>query len=516
MVRLLGHLASDVADDCDLVRLFLCSLTLGMVRPILPVSQDFDWAAVVIKFLCEFDVEKDNGNAKMTAVACEPFVRRLEQLPLARLAPATEDEAREWLARRIERERARIELIRDENAAIDEADEAEAPVRLAFETGADGERHRRYLLSNERLVNRRISEFLLVRKAVVNGTLEKLEHDFGDPELQAAFEELKAAAKAGAEPRDDGVGDSSGREWATALALADGPCLPEAEEVDEHLDGAPQSDLGGHFPDASDDGVESYGADVFVRIEPKYPHAPADSAPPSGPSGHLPPPGGEGDESGGFAPSSCPAGHLPPRGGEGDEGGDSAGSSVPSGHLPPRGGEGDQSGGSAPSSCPAGHLPPRGGQGERAERMKARPLTTDNGPLTLEADNEPLTNEAKARPLTTDNGPLTNEGPLANEGPLTNAGPLTYEAFERERAKVRAKRAERLRQLNEQARRELEAARAIRRARRAERRNRKAAACSPKGADPKAETVDQQLDRQIGKVFNLQSAPIVRDPTVDR
>ena len=47
---------------------------------------------------------------------------------------------------------------------IADADLAEAPTRLAFETGAEGDRHRRYVLANERVLNRRFSLFLEARK----------------------------------------------------------------------------------------------------------------------------------------------------------------------------------------------------------------------------------------------------------------------------------------------------------------------------------------------------------------
>jgi hypothetical protein len=95
----------------------------------------------------EFDIEKDNGNAIKAAVQCEPFMRRLEQLPLSTMAPPGEVEAREWLAQRIEHERERVERIREEVAELAEADAAQASPRLMHETAAEGDRHRRYLQS---------------------------------------------------------------------------------------------------------------------------------------------------------------------------------------------------------------------------------------------------------------------------------------------------------------------------------------------------------------------------------
>ena len=48
-------------------------------------------------------------------------------------------------------------------------------MRLAFETGTEGDRQRRYVLSYERLVNRRIDTFLKVRKASASGELDLIE-----------------------------------------------------------------------------------------------------------------------------------------------------------------------------------------------------------------------------------------------------------------------------------------------------------------------------------------------------
>ena len=75
---------------------------------------------------------------------------------------------------------------------IADADEAEAPVRLAFETGTEGDRGRRYILSYERLVNLRIDTFLKVRKASASGELDlvALEKELGTEQ----FADLKAAA----------------------------------------------------------------------------------------------------------------------------------------------------------------------------------------------------------------------------------------------------------------------------------------------------------------------------------
>ena len=81
-------------------------------------------------------------------------------------------QARQRLSAVVEEELGRIGRLRGRLQQIAEADQAEAPVRLAFETGTEGDRQRRYALSYERLVNRRIDTFLKVRKASGSGELD--------------------------------------------------------------------------------------------------------------------------------------------------------------------------------------------------------------------------------------------------------------------------------------------------------------------------------------------------------
>ena len=120
---------------------------------------------------------------------CEPFQQALARMPLDKLAPENEAQARQRLLEVVEQEEGRIGRIRAMLQEIADADEAEAPVRLAFETGTEGDRQRRYVLSYERLVNRRIDTFLKVRKASGSGELD--------------FDELAAGARRG---RAGGVG----------------------------------------------------------------------------------------------------------------------------------------------------------------------------------------------------------------------------------------------------------------------------------------------------------------------
>jgi len=133
-------------------------------------------------------------------------------MPLDKLAPANEDEAHQRLMAVVEQELGRIGRIRAMLQQIADAEQAEAPVRLAFETGTEGDRGRRYLLSYERIVNRRIDTFLKVRKASGSGELDLVElAKTLDPD---EFQELtKAAGNTTSQDKGDlRSGDGRGQE----------------------------------------------------------------------------------------------------------------------------------------------------------------------------------------------------------------------------------------------------------------------------------------------------------------
>ena len=69
--------------------------------------------------------------------------RRLAELPLARLAPTDEQRARATIGEIVEKEAERIHQMRCRLRDIADADAAEAPARLAFKIGPEGDRHRR-------------------------------------------------------------------------------------------------------------------------------------------------------------------------------------------------------------------------------------------------------------------------------------------------------------------------------------------------------------------------------------
>lgn len=89
---------------------------------------------------------------------------------------------------------------------------------MAFETGTEGDRGRRYILSYERLVNRRIDTFLKVRKASESGEL-----DFVELAESIGAEELAELAKAAGTVNCQGAGDLRSGEGRGRETLAQQP-----------------------------------------------------------------------------------------------------------------------------------------------------------------------------------------------------------------------------------------------------------------------------------------------------
>ena len=158
--------------------------------------------------------------AGITRLCEAPFQQAWARMPLDKLAPENQEEARQRLFAVVEREEGRIGRIRAMLQKIADADLAEAPIRLAFETGTEGDRGRRYILSYERLVNRRIDTFLKVRKASGSGELDlvELEKTLGTEKLA----ELVADARITTfqDPGDLRSGDGRGQETRAQHAQA--------------------------------------------------------------------------------------------------------------------------------------------------------------------------------------------------------------------------------------------------------------------------------------------------------
>ena len=63
---------------------------------------------------------------------------------------------------------------------IADADAAEAPARLAFEIGPEGDRHRRYELTHERMVARRVDQFINIRIKGASGAFDPADVNLQD------------------------------------------------------------------------------------------------------------------------------------------------------------------------------------------------------------------------------------------------------------------------------------------------------------------------------------------------
>jgi hypothetical protein len=198
MARLLGKTAIEVKDDYQVTLLVLASMSLKP-KPEPEPGQTPTVAEAVSAM---------SGDDRMLRVVagitrlCEPFQQALARMPLEKLAPANEAEARQRLFEVVDQELDRIGQFREMHQKIADADLAEAPVRLAFETSTEGDRGRRYILSYERLINRRIDTFLKVRKASATGEL-----DFVELAEAIGTEELAELAKAAGGMADKVPGD---------------------------------------------------------------------------------------------------------------------------------------------------------------------------------------------------------------------------------------------------------------------------------------------------------------------
>jgi hypothetical protein len=156
MVRLPGKSALEVNDDYQVALLVLASMALKPdTQPAPGGKATFDEAVSAMP--------RDDRMSRVVAGItrlCEPCQQALARMPLDKLAPESEEEARRRLLEVVDQELDRIGQLRAMLQKIADADTAEAPVRLAFEIGTEGDRGRRYILAYERLVNRRIDTFL--------------------------------------------------------------------------------------------------------------------------------------------------------------------------------------------------------------------------------------------------------------------------------------------------------------------------------------------------------------------
>jgi hypothetical protein len=178
MIRLLGKYVIDMASDYQVEMLILASRCVAADGKPENDKQETEpksfWDRV------NESEDPSQGRAGQMKPFCGPWARALAKRPLDRLMPENVAEARRWLTVAIDDEVNRLTQIRAHRQQFADLDWAEAPARLAFETGTEGNRLRRYDLSRDRELIRAIGKFVEVRKASIAGTFNLLDYDLDE------------------------------------------------------------------------------------------------------------------------------------------------------------------------------------------------------------------------------------------------------------------------------------------------------------------------------------------------
>jgi hypothetical protein len=175
MVRLMGKHSIDMDEDFDVARMLMSSLIVIGAQNTEQGGKPVDWSLALMRMLSSYEFEGRESSTDSVLGRCVSFRVRLGQLPLARMAPESAIQAREWLSSLIDGEIRRIQEIRAKLQGIADLDAAEAPDRLWFETGPEGENHRRYVLSHKRVLNRSIGMLLTARTKAESGAFDRAE-----------------------------------------------------------------------------------------------------------------------------------------------------------------------------------------------------------------------------------------------------------------------------------------------------------------------------------------------------
>ncbi len=147
-------------------------------------------------------------------------------LRLEKLNPRNVEHARERLTRVIDEYARRVREIRSVHARIKAADDARAAERLAFDPSPEADKERRYIQSQERLLNQNIATIIKARKAGNDGMLVEADTDCGDPfDLAAISASLAQRTGMGPAPAEASATDPS-----LALRAGMGPPAPAEDE----------------------------------------------------------------------------------------------------------------------------------------------------------------------------------------------------------------------------------------------------------------------------------------------
>jgi hypothetical protein len=241
-IRLIGKLASDVADD-DEVAVIISSTVMLTTKP-RPKFADFWVGDPPIGYdkhgnvdddpRAEALVDDEEHQRKLLAFErvidefnyaqksqydewCKPFSKRLQRSPLKGLGPADAEEARSLLASLAAAHIKRLQVIRAHNQRLADSDAARAPAKLAVEPGHEGDLDRRYTLARERAVQRAFAEFMKARKMSKSGEMphvfeeETIEPDAAENGLVPADSDEADLANLAPEPIV--VPKVSARDW---------------------------------------------------------------------------------------------------------------------------------------------------------------------------------------------------------------------------------------------------------------------------------------------------------------
>jgi hypothetical protein len=258
MIRLLGKYTIDMASDYQVEMLMLASSCVAADG-----KPEDDKNETEPKSFCDkLDESQDpsHGLADRMKAYCTPWARTLAKRPLDRLMPENVAEARRWLTVAIDDEVNRLTRIRAHRQQFADLDWAEAPARLAFETGTEGDRLRRYDLSRDRVLIRAIGKFVEVRKASIAGTFNLLDYDLD--ELRE-FDEPK-------NPNDGILADPSGNVGNSRNGQAEVTGFVRDQNVaDPRPELATEADGSGKIAAPIPESAEGCDDGAILRNEPK-------------------------------------------------------------------------------------------------------------------------------------------------------------------------------------------------------------------------------------------------------
>lgn len=214
MVRLMGKHAADMDEDFDVARVLMSSLTLTSADGPEAAGKPIDWPRALCRMMASFGFEGRDDCTNCLLQNFISFIARLTDLPLAKMAPANSELARQWLNSVVTGEFHRIQEIRATLQAIADSEAAEAPERLWFETGPEGENSRRYMLSHKRVLNRSVGMLLSARTKAEAGEFDRI---VGESPVAGLASDALASVPArtsgpiAGKEISDGVGDTSAR-----------------------------------------------------------------------------------------------------------------------------------------------------------------------------------------------------------------------------------------------------------------------------------------------------------------